>query len=290
MGLISELKDINYKWRKWKYNTLLKKNIVNYYKKNKEHIADNDLLEGLQYYEKNEITVFPYAFKSEYLNLNLNIENENGINYFILNNNKLFFKKGWSVLSCKSYLKTILIEQDYRSPHSYCTSEFKVNSDETLLDIGAAEGNFSLLSINIANEVYLFEYNTEWFSVLQKTFEPFKNKVKLFNKKVEHNSSKTNSLALDDLKELYNKKLFIKMDVEGSERAIFKGMEKLLSANKNIRLAICTYHGYNDAIEFENYFKQLGFHTEFSNGYMLYYFAKDIKPPYLRKGVLRVWR
>jgi hypothetical protein len=80
------------------------------------------------------------------------------------------------------------------------------------------------------------------------------------------------------------------MDVEGSERAIFKGMEKLLATNKNIRIAVCTYHGYNDAVEFENYFKQLGFKTEFSRGYMLYYFAKDLKPPYLRKGVLRVWR
>lgn len=290
MWLINELRSVNYKWRKWKYNTLLKKNIVAYYKKNKDHLFDNDLLNGLHYYEQNEITVFPYSFKSEYHNLNLNIENENGLNYYVLNNNKLFFKKGWSVLSCKSYLKTLLIEQDYRSPHSYCTPEFKINVDETLLDIGAAEGNFSLLSINVANEVYLFEYNTEWFSVLQKTFEPLKNKVKLFNKKVEHNSISTNSLALDDLEELYTKKLFIKMDVEGSERAIFKGMEKLLSKNKNIRLAICTYHGYNDAIEFENYFKQLGFQTEFSNGYMLYYFAKDLKPPYLRKGVLRVWR
>ena len=290
MGLFNELKAINYKWRKWRYNTLLKKKIVNYYKKNKNLIADNELLKGLQYYLQNDITVFPYQFKNEYNNLTLNIENDNGLNYYLLNGHKLFFKKDWSILSCKSYLKTLLIEQDYRSPHSYCKSDFKVNSDETLLDIGAAEGNFSLLSINIANEVYLFEYNIEWFSVLQQTFDPFKNKVKLFNKKVEQVSSNFNSLALDDLEELYTKKLFIKMDVEGSERAIFKGMEKLLSANKNIRLAICTYHGYNDAIEFENYFKQLGFQTEFSNGYMLYYFAKDLKPPYLRKGVLRVWR
>ena len=209
------------------------------------------MLNGLQYYLQNDITVFPYNFKNEYNNLTLNIENDNGLNYYLLNGHKLFFKKDWSILSCKSYLKTLLIEQDYRSPHSYCNDDFKVNLDETLLDIGAAEGNFSLLSVDTANEIYLFEYNTEWFSVLQKTFEPFKNKVKLFNKKVEHVSSNTSSLALDDLEELYTKKLFIKMDVEGSERAIFKGMEKLLSANKKIRLAICTYHGYNDAIEFE---------------------------------------
>ena len=201
----------------------------------------------------------------------------------------MYFKQNWSVLSCKSYIKTLLVEQDARSPHCYCTDNFYVNNDETLLDIGAAEGNFSLLSINKAKEIYLFEYNIDWYKALEKTFEPFTEKVKLFNKKVDSKTA-SNSIKLDDLPELYTKKLFIKMDVEGSERDIFKGMEKLLATNKNIRIAVCTYHGYNDAVEFENYFKQLGFKTEFSSGYMLYYFANDLKPPYLRKGFLRVWR
>lgn len=289
MKLIKEIKSLVYKAKKNYRNVVLKRKINNFYLLNKSKITDSALLSSLQYYLNNELQVFPYLFKNEYNKLEFTVTNENGFNYILFNGFKMYFKQNWSVLSCKSYIKTLLVEQDARSPHCYCTDNFYVNNDETLLDIGAAEGNFSLLSINKAKEIYLFEYNIDWYKALEKTFEPFTEKIKLFNKKVDSKTA-SNSIKLDDLPELYTKKLFIKMDVEGSERTIFKGMEKLLATNKNIRIAVCTYHGYNDAVEFENYFKQLGFKTEFSSGYMLYYFAKDLKPPYLRKGVLRVWR
>lgn len=288
MKLIKEIKSLVYKAKKNYRNVVLKRKINNFYLLNKSKITDSALLSSLQYYLNNELSVFPYLFKNEYNKLEFTVTNENGFNYILFNGYKMYFKQNWSVLSCKSYIKTLLVEQDARSPHCYCTDNFYVNNDETLLDIGAAEGNFSLLSINKAKEIYMFEYNNDWYKALEKTFEPFTEKVKLFNKKVDSKTA-SNSIKLDDLPELYTKKLFIKMDVEGSERTIFKGMEKLLATNKNIRIAVCTYHGYNDAVEFENYFKQLGFKTEFSSGYMLYYFAKDLKPPYLRKGVLRVW-
>lgn len=289
MKLIKEIKSLVYKAKKNYRNVVLKRKINNFYNSNNSKIKDLELLSSLKYYSNNELSVFPYLFKNEYSNLEFTVTNENGFNYILFNGYKMYFKQNWSVLSCKSYIKTLLVEQDARSPHCYCTDNFYVNNDETLLDIGAAEGNFSLLSINKAKEIYLFEYNIDWYKALEKTFEPITEKVKLFNKKVDSKTA-SNSIKLDDLPELYTKKLFIKMDVEGSERAIFKGMEKLLATNKNIRIAVCTYHGYNDAVEFENYFKQLGFKTEFSSGYMLYYFANDLKPPYLRKGVLRVWR
>jgi hypothetical protein len=289
MKLIKEIKSLVYKAKKNYRNVVLKQKINNFYNSNNSKIKDLELLSSLKYYSNNELSVFPYLFKNEYSKLEFTVTNENGFNYILFNGNKMYFKQNWSVLSCKSYIKTLLVEQDARSPHCYCTDNFYVNNDETLLDIGAAEGNFSLLSINKAKEIYLFEYNIDWYKALEKTFDPFTEKVKLFNKKVD-NKTASNSIKLDDLPELYTKKLFIKMDVEGSERAIFKGMEKLLATNKNIRIAVCTYHGYNDAVEFENYFKQLGFKTEISSGYMLYYFANDLKPPYLRKGVLRVWR
>lgn len=288
MNFINKLKSIIYRFRKWKYNIVLKKSIIKYYHKNENYISDFDLLNALDYFTNNEITVFPYDFKEEYNNTIYNINTEDGFNYYFLNGIKLFFKKNWSVLSCTSYIKTLLVEQDNRSPHCYCSKDFDLKEDETLLDIGAAEGNFSVLSLNKVKEIIVFEYNNEWFEALSKTFHSF-DKIKIIHKKVDSSTSK-NTIALDDMPELYSKKLFIKMDVEGGERDIFNGMEKLLSQNKNVRLAICTYHGYNDAFEFEKFFKDRGFQTEFSDGYMLYYFAKDLKPPYLRKGVLRVWK
>jgi len=288
MHFIKKLKSIVYRFRKWKYNIVLKKNIVKYYNKNECNISDFDLLNSLKYYVNNEITVFPYDFKEEYNNTHYTINSEEGSNYYLLNGYKLFFKLNWSVLSCTSYIKSLLVEQDIRSPHCYCANEFYIQEDETLIDIGAAEGNFSLLSIDNVKEIFVFEYNNDWIEALNKTFNSFSN-VKIIHKKVSNYTS-LNTIALDDIPDLYSKKLFIKMDVEGGERDIFKGMEKLLDANLNIRLAICTYHGYNDASEFEKYFKNKGFQTEFSDGYMLYYFAKDLKPPFLRKGVIRVWR
>ena len=288
MHFIKKLKSIVYRFRKWKYNFVLRKNIVKYYNKNENIISDFDLLNALKYYVKNEITVFPYDFKEEYNKTNYTINSEEGFNYYLLNGIKLFFKKNWSVLSCVSYLKALLVEQDVRSPHCYCNEEFELQMDETLLDIGTAEGNFTVLNIHKVKDIFIFEYNNEWLEALNKTFHLFDN-VKIIHKKVDSSTSK-NTIALDDMPELYSKKLFIKMDVEGGERDIFKGMEKLLSQNKDIRLAICTYHGFNDALEFEKYFKDKGFKTEFSDGYMLYYFAKDLKPPFLRKGVIRVWR
>lgn len=288
MSFIKKLKSFVYNFRKWKYNFVLKNRIVNYYNKNERDITDFELKNALKYYKHNDISVFPYHFKEDYNKTDLMLNNDNGFNYYLLNGNKLYFKQDWSELSCKSYLKSLLIEQDSRSPHCYCNQNFNVQNDETLLDIGAAEGNFSLLSINLAKEILIFEYNNDWFKALTKTFKAFSN-VKIIYKKVESLTSQK-TIALDDMPELFSKKLFIKMDVEGGERSIFKGMEKLLSSNPNIRLAVCTYHGYNDANEFEKYFKEKGFQTEFSNGYMLYYFAKDLKPPFLRKGVLRVFK
>jgi hypothetical protein len=145
--------------------------------------------------------------------------------------------------------------------------------------------NFSLLSIDKVKEIIVFEYNNEWFEALSKTFHSFDN-VKIIHKKVDSSTSK-NTIALDDMPELYSKKLFIKMDVEGGERDIFKGMDKLLSRNKEIRLAICTYHGFNDALEFEKYFKDKGFKTEFSKGYILSIWDGIIKEPFLRRALIR---
>ena len=67
-------------------------------------------------------------------------------------------------------------------------------------------------------------------------------------------------------------------------------MGNLLKKNENIKIAICIYHNQNDAFEFENFFQKLGFETEFSQGYMLFHHDKNLRYPFFRKGVLRVWK
>jgi hypothetical protein len=161
--------------------------------------------------------------------------------------------------------------------------------DEILVDVGTAEGFFTLLKLDQVKEVYAFEMDNNWNDVLKISFKNYSDKIKLFAGKLG-NSNTNGNFKLDDFKELYQQKLFIKIDVEGSEHDVFEGMKTLLSQNNQIKIAVCTYHKKNDANAFEAYFKSLGFQTEFSKGYMLYRFAKDLSEPYLRKGVLRVWK
>lgn len=289
MNLINRLKSTVFLWKKKYYNTVLKNKIIAYYQSIKNTSNNNELLTALSYYEKNEITVFPYPFKNN-TSLNLNLfHQKDGFYFYELNNEKLYFKKNWSINSCKVYMNRLLTEQHPNSPHRYCTTIFDVKENEILLDIGAAEGNFSLLSVNKALKIKLFEYNNDWIDPLKRSFDKYKNKVEIIDKFVSAKTTQ-NHIALDDIPELFQNHLFVKMDVEGSEQAVFEGMKKLIATNYNIRFAVCTYHKQNDATDFEKFFKKHGFKTEFSEGYMLYYFANNLTPPYLRKGVIRAWR
>jgi hypothetical protein len=287
MNLKNKIKSIRYNFLKKYSNRKLKSDITKYLRKTST--LESELKSALSFYETNEIQTFPYSFPHKYRTAQLEILKDEIAFYCLINQHKLYFKKDWSEESCKAYLKTLLIEQDPASPHAYCSEIFKPEPDEILVDIGTAEGYFTLLKLDEVKEVYAFEMDKKWNDVLKISFKNYFNKVKLFEGKLG-NSNTNGNYKLDDFKELYKQKLFIKIDAEGSEYGVFDGMKTLLSQNNQIKIAVCTYHKKNDANEFEVYFKSLGFQTEFSNGYMLYRFAKDLSEPYLRKGVLRVWK
>jgi len=287
MSLKNKIKSIRYNFLKKISNQKLKSKILNYLKETQ--ILDSELKSALSFYESNEIQTFPYEFPNKYRTTPQEIYKDDLASYCLINEHKMYFKKDWSEESCKAYLKTLFIEQDPESPHAYCSDKFKLESDEILIDVGTAEGFFTFLNIENTKEIYAFEMDPKWTDVLKIGFKNKEDKIKLFSGKLGNNNTNGN-YKLDDIKELYNQKLFIKIDVEGSEREVFEGMKNLLLENEQIKIAVCTYHKKNDAQEFEAYFKSLGFQTEFSKGYMLYRFAKDLNEPFLRKGVLRVWK
>ncbi len=287
MSLKNKLKSIRYNFLKKLSNQKLKSNILKYL--SETQFIESELESALSFYKSNEIQTFPYLFPNKYRIAPLEILKDEFAFYSFIKQHKLYFKKDWSEESCKAYLKTLFIEQDPDSPHAYCSEKFKPEPDEILVDVGTAEGYFTLLKLDEVKEVYAFEMDKNWNDVLKISFKNHSNKIKLLEGKLG-NSNTNGNYKLDDFKELYQQKLFIKIDVEGSEYDVFEGMKTLLSQNNQIKIAVCTYHKKNDAIEFEAYFKSLGFQTEFSKGYMLYRFAKDLSEPYLRKGVLRVWK
>ena len=219
---------------------------LNLYKIKPKKLIDYELVEALQYFINNPITVFPYDFIKEYQNLEIPIFDEGGSKYFLYSEKKLFIKPHWNNVKAIAYAKSILIEQDELSPHLYLTDNFKVEPDEVVVDIGVAEGNFSLSVVDKVKKILMFESDKGWVDTLHKTFEPYKDKVEIINKKVSSINDES-SVALDSFQYLKDEKLFIKIDVEGAEAKVLNGMKKLLTDCRSIKVVVCTYHKNKDA-------------------------------------------
>ena len=177
-----------------------------------------------------------------------------------------------------------MIEQDKKSPHRYLNETFNVNENDIVIDIGAADGNFSLEVIDRVKKLYIFESDINWIEALNATFEPWKEKVHIINKFVS-NIDDNKQVTLDRL--LMNIHIdFIKIDVEGAEGMILEGSKKILQKNNSLKLAICTYHKKNDAKNIEKILAMNKFNFTFSNGYMLFIHSR-LTPPYFRRGLIK---
>jgi predicted RNA methylase len=178
------------------------------------------------------------------------------------------------------------MEQDIESPHRYITNDFFVKDNDVVADIGAAEGTFALSAVKRAGKIYLFESDMEWVEPLEATFAPWKEKVEIINKFVSDKNDEQN-ITLDYFFENKVGINFLKVDVEGAETDLLKGCEKVLSVNKSLKLAICTYHKQNDESTISKSLKNLGFEVSYSKGYMIYMKDKELRPPYFRRGLIR---
>ena len=58
----------------------------------------------------------------------------------------------------------------------------------------------------------------------------------------------------------------------------------------NIKIACCTYHRQDDADTIEKIYNEIGFHYEYSDGYILFSLDPNQKPPYFRHGIIRGWK
>ena len=132
------------------------------------------------------------------------------------------------------------MEQDQESPHKYIDESFQVEKGNVVVDIGVAEGNFSLQVIDLVSKLYIIETDDGWIEALQETFKDYQEKVVIIKKFVT---------SLDDgkyatLDSLIEEPVhFIKMDIEGNEWDALLGAEKLIGRSKNLKCAVCAYHG-----------------------------------------------
>lgn len=278
------------------YEKLIPKSIRLQWLKNKivkylgDRVLNDEQREVYEYLQNHKLSVFPYNFPQKYISNDIFIETdpENGLYYTLWEGKKLYYKNGHQFNKAQVYFNSLLLEQDPLSPHRYLTDTFDVDTNDVIVDVGAAEGNFSLSVIEKVKQVYIFEVEKDWIKALEATFEPWKEKVKIVQKYVSDQDTNT-SIRLDTFFNKNQKVNFIKADVEGAEAQVINGASDLIKAQTNLKIAICTYHRQTDAEDLDKLLKNKGFENSFSDKYMIFYYGKTniVKPPYLRKAVLR---
>ena len=193
----------------------------------------------------------------------------------LLNKNKGYYKIK-DILFYLDFLdpidrKIILYNEYEQDSVSFLTDQINQHYIPNFLDIGANSGYFSFYFANKFKnlKVKAYEPNLEAFEKFKKTLTKnfFKN-IEIFNyglsdteKKVKmitwykHGYPKTNSVILEDNHDINNSKIFetnlkvgdellnykneklcIKIDVEGHELSVLKGLAKNLKENKCIIL------------------------------------------------------
>jgi len=242
----------------------------------------------LGYLGNRSVAMFPYYFQDNYNEDDIEVffDHEKRLPYVLTGGKRLYLKKRWSKKRIRISINNLMKEQDPQSPHCYESDSFKFQDGDVLVDVGAAEGNFALSVVEKASRIILFESNREWIEPLNATFDPWKDKVTIVNKFVG-DISNSKCTTLDDFFSDNRKLSFLKIDVEGAESRLLKGCKRILQEQFPLKVAICSYHKQEDEQEFKDTLSHYGFETSHSEGFVLLFTDRKIKPPYLRRGLIR---
>lgn len=264
-----------------------KRALQDYYQKHPS--KDREIEVALDYIDGHDLSTFPYPFREKYIQgkIKVHTDKESGLYYVERDGKRLFLCRSKTLVGAQHTYNSLLIEQDEESPHHYLTPAFNVDNQDVVVDIGCAEGILSLDLVEKARKIYLFECEEEWIEALQRTFAPWKEKVEIVRKYVSDTDEGQNITLDTFFKERPDRPTFIKMDVEGAEMQVLRGMESLLDTTP-LKLAICTYHRQRDYEEITHYIAQRGMKYQTSEKYMLFWNQDDYLPPYFRRGLIRV--
>jgi hypothetical protein len=247
-------------------------------------LTDNEKNQLRIFMGKHGIMDFPYEFALKYRKFPINCfyDEPQKMYYVIHHDKKLYFPLNYKERDAIKVYRNLIIEQDILSPHRYIENPNRLTG-KTIMDIGSAEGIFSLDAIDVANHIYLFECEDIWLKPLQLTFMPWKEKITIVPKYVSDINDEKH-ITIDHFLEGKDKSnLFLKMDIEGCEQAALRGAINTLRESKDIDYAICTYHYKNDAKEIEKIFIDNHFESEFTNGF--FYLEKDFRKAIIRRNL-----
>ena len=260
----------------------LKKRLLAYY----ADCRDPEILAALGFIRKYKLTTFNYAFIFDYEDRDVEVFRDEtcGLLYVVEAGKRLYFKRGIADRAqAADYYNAMCKEQDPRSPHCYTSATHGVQGG-AVLDLGAAEGLFSLRMVDQAEALYLFECDPGWIEALEQTFKPYAGKVQLVPKYVSDRDN-DREVSLDAFsKSISGKISFVKMDIEGAEIRTLAGAGELLRNHPECKWSVCVYHHPDDEHQVRDLLKE--FQVQPAPGYMLFYFDKTLKEPFFRRGVL----
>ena len=246
---------------------------------------------ALDYLRQYGIDIFPYRHlrATKLADVVVLTDPELALPYVMMNGKRLYYPADMTQREIQwGYHEEQVVSQHLESPHRYLTQDFKAEADDIVVDCGAAEGNFALDVVDKVKKVYLFEPAERWQKPLNATFAPWKDKVVIVRKLLSNETNET-CVSLDNyFAGSHEVPTMIKMDIEGYEGCALHSAERLLRAEKGIRkVAVCTYHRQDDELNLGTFLRDCGFKTETSKGYMVVVYDDDVKPPYLRRGIMR---
>ncbi len=268
----------------------IRKEILNYYSQNL--CGEKDIENAVEYLKTHPLTILPgnFAHKYNYQDIEVFTDESNGLRYVFHKNKRLYFKRSYNIRTIQYLYSGLLAEQDKESPHCYTDEAFRIQTNDILFDIGSAEGIFPLSHIEEIKKAVLFERDPEWTEALEATFRPWKEKVEIISRYVSDEDNAEN-IKIDSFISRYSyTPHFIKIDVEGAELKVLKGMEYTIKS-LHPRIAVCTYHKPDDFRELSNHLTASGYTITPSQGVMIFFKAQeDIRTPYFRKGLIRAFK
>lgn len=236
--------------------------------KHRDRLQDPKVQEIIDYIDRHgEVRLLSYDFMEEYQNLpvELYFDEECQMIFVPYKGRRMYFPVSWDGQKVVEYYRSVVSEQDERSPHSYLHEGYQVQAGDVVVDVGAAEGIFALDVIDVASKVYLIEADKEWIEALQQTFREDGDKVQIIYGFADC-IAEGDRVTLDSL---FDEEVnYIKMDIEGYEKPALLGAERVLRESKKLVCAICAYHCKEDEAWIRNCLEQYGFMTDVSGGYM----------------------
>ncbi|RQO30422.1 hypothetical protein DBR32_12715 [Taibaiella sp. KBW10] len=285
------LDKIGFIQNKRKYGALQAQLIAYLSAQNAKKMLDADQKEILRNLNTKGLTPFPYDFYYNIINQDvvMHWDKDQRLPYFIFEGKKLYFPTEISAYDAKKLFKSLIGEQAPGSPHCYFNGVHVPKSSDIVLDLGAAEGIFGLSVIDQVKKLILVEGDGMWQKPLQATFAAYKHKVDIINKYV--GSGDGDFISITKLYQDYGDISYIKMDIEGAELDMLSQISTLsTSLLHNLTLSVCTYHNQEDAVMIKGKLEEMGFETEFSNGYVFFYYDGNMTKPFLRKVLVKGYR